>query len=226
MRPRLLLVSARGLAATLAASAVAVTALAPSPAHAAVPLGKKTKTYSYSKGYCFYSKPLKKAMQVKLDGKLRYMRHAYKFNRGIRVRFHDPKLVNPTIRLTTKTKCGGKTSGVSKSKVVQTWYDWKCSSSVQILLGQSSKFGVSFSGTRTCGKVRVASRATGYGKGSSFTQYNSGAPVGWNWGKDGKGIDKGGKICLHVDAGGTAYVGNKSDTVMKPLNVCVPASYS
>lgn len=216
----------RGLGAALGV-AIAGAALMPTPASAApaaVPLGKKTKTYSYSKRYCFYSKPLKKAVEVKTSGRLRYMRHAYKFNRGIRVRFHDPTLIDPTISAVTRTKCGGKASQVSKAALNQVWYDWKCKTSVSVFVGYPWQAGVG--ATRSCGKTKRANRSTGYGKGSSFKQSNSGAPAKWGWGKDGKGIGKGGKICLHADAAATIWVGNKSDLVIKKVDVCVPASYS
>ncbi|GAA1543461.1 hypothetical protein GCM10009678_27680 [Actinomadura kijaniata] len=221
----------RGLAVA-AGAVVAGAVLAPLPAHAgtdvgaASALGKKAFSYSYSEGYCFYSKPLKKAMKVRVSGKLRYVRNAYKFNRGIRVRFHDPTLVEPKLTLATATKCsGGRAAKVSKARILQLWYDWNCKSSVGVVLGRGSQFGVSLSGTRSCGRTKVASRSTGYGAGSGFVQHNTGAPVGWSWGRDGKGIKKGGKICVRGDAGATIWTGNRSDTVVKPLKVCVPASY-
>ncbi|MGK5556886.1 hypothetical protein ACSNOI_35285 [Actinomadura kijaniata] len=220
----------RGLAVA-AGMVVAGAVLAPLPAHAgtdvaaaASPLGKKPFSYSYSEGYCFYSKPLKKAMKVRVSGKLRYVRNAYKFNRGIRVRFHDPTLVEPKVTLATATKCsGGRAARVSKAKVEQLWYDWSCKTNVSVFVGLPWQAGVG--ATRSCGRTKRAHRSTDYGAGSGFVQHNSGAPAKWGWGGDGKGIKRGGKICLHGDGAATIWSGNRSDSVIRALDVCVPASY-
>ncbi|MCO6010192.1 hypothetical protein NE236_35030 [Actinoallomurus purpureus] len=217
----------------VAATAVAVGALiAPTPALASAypPLGKKTLSHSYSTGYCFTSKQLKRSFVVRLSGRVQYQRNAYKFNKGIRVRFHDPTLINPKIDVKVATKCdkGAKKATVSRTRLDQRWYDWKCNRKVGITIGvdHEGKWGVSVNTTKRCGSTTAADRATRYGRGSHYEQFNSGAPVKWHWGSDGKGIDKGGKICLNADAGITAYVGNTSDTANEPLSVCVPASYA
>ena len=209
----------------LVAGVLAGAVLAPVPAYATTPPpGWKTYNYSYSKSYCFTSSPLHRAMKVTLSGKVRYKRHSYKFNRGIRTTFHDPTLINPKATLKTYTKCSnGTAKSVSKASIDQIWYDWKCKTSVSVFVGIPWQAGIG--ATRSCGSTKRAHRSTGYGKGSSFTQNNSGAPVRWDWGSDGKVIDEGGKICLHADGAATAWVGNTSDMVSRALDVCVPASY-
>jgi hypothetical protein len=165
---------------------------------------------------------------VRLHGKVRYYRRVFMVNLGkggsIRqIDFGDPTLLNPVMEVKTSTKCkGGKATNVSRTSMNQLWYDWGCSTTVRFILGRGSRFGVGLSGSRKCGRTKVANRSTSYGKGAHFTQQNSGAPVGWDWEKK---IGQGGKICLHADAGVTAYIGNTSDTVIKPLDVCVAASY-
>jgi hypothetical protein len=219
----------RVLVAATAITAGALIAPAPAQAVSYPPVGKTTWNTSYSTGYCFYSKPLKKALTERLSGKLRYQRTVEKFNKGIRIRFHDPGLVNPKIDLKVTTKCGkgAKKTTVGRTAIAQRWYDWKCNGKVGITIGvdHEGKWGVSVNGTRRCGKTKIAGRSTSYGRGSHYEQFNSGAPVQWHWGRDGKGIDRGGKICLNADATLTAYIGTKSDTAIKALPVCVPASY-
>ncbi|WP_433179375.1 hypothetical protein [Actinoallomurus sp. CA-150999] len=213
-------------AAAVGASMIGVLlASAPAQASAYPPLGKKTLSRPYSKSYCHYSKELKRGINEKLSGTVRYKRNAYKFNKNIRVRFYDPTLVNPTVTVTTTNKCGkgAKAAKVDRTELTQKWYDWKCQTSVSVFVGYPWSVGVS--GTIKCGKTKAADRKTNYGKGSHYTQYNSGAPVRWSWGKDGKGIDKGGKICLNADASAVAYIGNRSDMASRQLNVCVTASW-
>jgi hypothetical protein len=206
---------------------MAVPAQAKSPTPP--PPGKTTWYAGYSKGYCFYSKPLKKALLETISGKVRYVRTAEKRSMGnIYVLFHDPTLINPKVDLRVATNCTAKrkTAKVSKAHVSQLWYDWKCNTHIRIILGRGQEnWSIGLSGSRECGRTLTANRSTGYGSGSHFVQNNSGAPIGWNWGS-GKRIDRGGKICLHADAGATAWVGNTSDTVVKPLSICVPASYA
>jgi hypothetical protein len=214
-----------GVAAVGATMVGVLLVSAPAEASTYPPLGKKTITRNYSRGYCFYSKPLKRALSETLSGTVRYQRNAYKFNKNIRVRFHDPTLVNPKVTLKVTNKCGkgAKAAKISRAGITQKWYDWKCQTSVSVFVGYPWSVGVS--GTRKCGRTKAADRGTSYGRGSTYTQYNTGAPVRWSWGSDGKGIDKGGKICLHADGGATAYIGNRSDTVIKALDVCVTASW-
>ncbi|MCO6010191.1 hypothetical protein NE236_35025 [Actinoallomurus purpureus] len=199
---------------------------APAQASTYPPLGMKTLSRPYSKSFCHNSKELKRGITEKLSGTVRYKRNAYKFNRGIRVRFYDPTLVNPTITVTTTNKCGkgAKAAKVDHADLTQKWYDWKCQTTVAVFVGYPWAVGVS--GTYKCGKTKAADRNTGpYGKGSHYTQYNSGAPVRWSWGSDGKGITKGGKICLHADAAATVYIRNRSDMASQALDVCVTASW-
>jgi hypothetical protein len=198
----------------------------PADAASLPPLGKTTWSKPYSVGYCFNSASLKRGLSVRLHGKVRYYRRVFMVNLGkggsIReIDFGDPTLLNPVMEVKTVTKCkGGKAAGVSRTSMNQLWYDWKCKTSVSVFTGLPWQVGVG--ATRSCGRTKVANRATSYGKGSHFTQQNSGAPVGWDWEKR---IGQGGKICLHADGGVTAYIGNTSDTVIKPLDVCVAASY-
>jgi hypothetical protein len=203
---------------------MAVPAQAQSPTPP--PPGKTTWYAGYSKGYCFYSTPLKKALLETISGKVRYVRTAEKRSMGnIYVLFHDPTLINPKVDLRVATNCTAKrkTTKISKAHVSQIWYDWKCKTTIGVFVGIPWQAGIS--ATRTCGRTKAASRSTDYGSGSHFAQNNSGAPAKWGWGS-GKRIDRGGKICLHADAGATAWVGNTSDTVTRELSVCVTASYA
>ena len=219
----------RRTAALVAGVSLAGGLLFPASAHAASlpPLGKTTWTKAYSVGYCSSSK-LHRGLVVTLHGKMRYYRRVFMVNAGkggsFRViKFGDPTLLNPVMELKTVDNCKHrKAAGVSRVTINQLWYDWGCSTTVRLILGRGSRFGISLSGTRKCGRTKVANRATPYGKGSHYNQQNSGAPIGWDWEKK---ISQGGKICLHADAGVIAYIGNNSDTVNRPLSVCVPASY-
>ncbi|GAB3961729.1 hypothetical protein GCM10029978_014670 [Actinoallomurus acanthiterrae] len=204
-----------------------LAALLPAPALAATsppPAGKTTWSYPYAKSHCFDSKPLKKAVVAKITGHIRYWRNVtpkYRF-----VSFHDPTLINPKVDIQVFTSCkkGHKTTKLSKVSVSQIWYDWSCKSSTGISKTLNN-WAIGFGASQSCGWTRTARRSTGYGKGSHFVQNNTGAPVKWNWG-DGKTIHRGGKICLHADLSVTPYVGTTSDADIKPISVCVTASYA
>ncbi|MCW2917608.1 MAG: hypothetical protein JWN52_5676, partial [Actinomycetia bacterium] len=159
--------------------------------------------------------------------KVRYVRTVERRNPGVYVLFHDPTLIDPKIDLKVFTKCGSgrKMAKLTKAQLSQIWYDWKCNKSIGIFPSRSESWGIAIFGSYQCGRTLAANRTTKYGKGSHFLQGNSGAQVGWNWG-GGKWIDRGGKICLHTDAGVIGWVGNTSDDSIQSFNVCVPASYA
>jgi hypothetical protein len=189
------------------------------------PLGKTTWNKPYSVSKCFDSK-LKKGFVITLHGKVRYYRNVFMVNAGKggsfrQIDFGDPTLLNPVMEVRVVASCKNrKAANVSHADINQVWYDWSCHTSVSVFTGLPWQVGVG--ATRSCGRTKRANRATGYGKGSHYTQENSGAPVRWKWAKQ---IRQGGKICLHADGAVTGYIGNHSDMGSRSLDVCVPASY-
>ena len=213
--------------ATTVGISLAGVLLSPAPAHAASlpPLGKTTWSKSYSWSNCSGSK-VNRGLVMSLHGKVRYYRRVFMVNAGkggsFRViKFGDPTLLNPVMELKVVNNCKNRRpTTVSRAKINQLWYDYKCQTSVSVFTGLPWQVGVG--ATRSCGTTKRANRVTDYGKGSHYTQQNSGAPVRWHWEKK---ISNGGKICLRADSAVTAWTGNKSDTIIKPLKACVPASY-
>jgi hypothetical protein len=109
---------------------MAGVAIAPAPAQAAAklpPLGKTVWPLAYNKSYCAYNQGHTRAIKVQLSGKLQYTRTVEKFNKNIRVMFHDPAVVDPKLSVTVLTKCSnGKKVKIDRIFAVQSWYAWKC----------------------------------------------------------------------------------------------------
>ncbi|MFL6062767.1 MAG: hypothetical protein ACJ72E_16185 [Marmoricola sp.] len=144
-------------------------------------------------------------------------------------RFNNVTVKAPTITVASKSSCARTASSISRSKleVTQGFYSDECSANAGISAG--FPWGVSVAPTYSCGSERVGSRSTSYGKGTIWTQNNTGAPVVW---KDHVFGGYYGSLypwpCLDMRIAVTIYNGTSSDEVrwgdnesLKALEGCV-----
>jgi hypothetical protein len=203
---------------------MAGVAIAPAPAQAAAklpPLGKTVWPLAYNKSYCAYNQGRTRAIKVQLSGKLQYTRTVEKFNKNIRVMFHDPAVVDPKLSVTVLTKCSnGKKVKIDRIFAVQSWYAWKCGN---ISVSVKSPWGKERSNTFKCkNQVPVAYRRGDTRNGSALAWNEKDKKASWNWGSSGKSIGRNGKICMNLDV----YTETTGDAIPgRAFDVCVPASY-
>ncbi|WP_329105051.1 hypothetical protein OG792_31495 [Micromonospora sp. NBC_01699] len=190
-----------------------------------------TYTRSYTIVKEFYSQPLKRCVRVTLWGSVTFQTKVRNEWAGRITDYVNRKIENPTVRASILDKCGAgaKPATATKASVNQRWYDHNCA--VEPSISAGFPWAISVGATAKCGSVKTASRTSSYGKGKTYTQYNSGRPVSWKDGKAGSVpqsvTDSRGKVstfafCLGATATVKIYVGTKDDSwVAKDLKACV-----
>lgn len=171
-----------------------------------------TKPYSITKS--FYSTPLSACIHLVASGSIQYDK--IDLPSPFSWEFKNPKLVNPTLRVTTTTLCTLQAAkNMSRVDMSQGWYENRCN--IVPSIGVGFPWSIQVSATIDCGTESLGQRSTSYVvTASSYTQSNSGSPVGWSVTRDNVS-----SICVGGKSTVTAYIGSRSDTVtFSDLKAC------
>ncbi|GGL41005.1 hypothetical protein H9L10_08110 [Phycicoccus endophyticus] len=174
---------------------------------------KTTKYYPYSQNRYFKSTHLKTCFTANLSGRIQVV-----FSKNTAspatTAFTNYTLVNPTLNVQARNCSTGKLKTMSKWRVKQSWWDYKCSLHASVSAG--FPWGISVSATPNCGRTRTANRQTGYGRVAQVTQFNSGAPVHL-----GSIVRAQSGRCFSAGTTVTAWSGGRSDTFnLRNYKIC------
>jgi hypothetical protein len=146
---------------------------------------------------------------VKLHGRMAATKDFYISGAGHLVhRKRNPRLINPSIQVNVRTKCGGSKKRASRLQVKQYWHYSACSANPSVSV--SAPFSVGVSATPTCGKKRVGFRETNHGRGHTYEQNVVGKAAQWKKTVDwADGVPEL-KLCVRGSADVTVHFGSKS----------------